>query len=286
MSSPNPTLTELFRTLQGHPELHVPGTEKYQELKATARAEIEKLFRSPEAVPQPFGPFGTVAMPYTRMGAIDSLDLFGLDELIIFAFYNASRGRYQKVLDIGANLGLHSIIMAKCGFQVRAFEPDRRHYTILRSNLAANGVSSVDAIEAAVSTEDGTAEFVRVLGNTTGSHLLGAKESYGEKEVFTVPIRAASPLFASASFAKIDAEGHERDILVAAKREDFEHLDVMVEVGSVANAESLFGHFTRLGIGMFPQKLAWAPAVRAADLPTSHRDGSLFLSLKERMPWG
>ncbi len=33
-----------------------------------------------------FGPFGALNFPYREMGAITSLQLFGLDELIIFAF--------------------------------------------------------------------------------------------------------------------------------------------------------------------------------------------------------
>jgi len=59
----------------------------------------------------------------------------------------------------------------------------------------------------------------------------------------------------------------------------------MVEIGSAANAEAVFQHFSALGVGMFCQKLGWKKAQRAADLPTSHRDGSLFLTAKSTMPW-
>ena len=34
-----------------------------------------------------FGPFGSLNFQYREMGAINSLDLFGLDELLLFAFY-------------------------------------------------------------------------------------------------------------------------------------------------------------------------------------------------------
>jgi FkbM family methyltransferase len=279
------SLDTIFASITGNPGLHVPGTAAYLKLKTEARAAIEGLFRGAEPLPQPFGPFGSVAMPYTRMGAIDSLDLFGIDELIIFAFYNANRKRYTRVLDIGANLGLHSIILGKCGFQVRAYEPDPRHFALLTANLKANGVETVQPVQAAVSTKDGEAQFVRVLGNTTGSHLAGAKESYGEREYFPVKVLAIAPLLEWATLAKIDAEGHEKDLLLAATRADFDHLDIMVEVGSPANAEAIFLHLTSLGVCMFPQKLGWQRAQRAEDLPTSHRDGSLFLTAKGEMPW-
>jgi FkbM family methyltransferase len=278
-------LDRIFATLAANPQLHVPGTQAYLDLKAAARAEIEALFRGTGPEPRPFGPFGPVAMPYTRMGEIDSLDLFGLDELIIFSFYHANRRRYARALDVGANLGLHSIILAKCGFEVRAFEPDPRHFAILAGNLKANAATRVQPFQAAVSTVDGTMQFVRVLGNTTGSHLSGAKESYGDREFFDVRVVALPPLLEWADLAKIDAEGHEKVLLLAATTKDFAHIDVMVEIGSPANAHAVFEHLSSIGVGMFPQKLAWKRADRSSDLPTSHREGSLFISSKEEMPW-
>ena len=45
--------------------------------------------------------------------------------------------------------------------------------------------------EKAVSSEKGSAEFTRVLGNTTGSHLTGSKENvYGDINKFTVLVEA------------------------------------------------------------------------------------------------
>jgi FkbM family methyltransferase len=218
------------------------------------------------------------------MGAIDSVDLFGLDELIIFAFYHANRARYRRVLDIGANLGLHSIVMARCGFEIKAFEPDPWHFGLLKANLAAND-ASVDAIQAAVSTAEGEAQFVRVLGNTTGSHLAGSKDSYGEKETFTVLTRAVGPLFDWADFAKIDAEGHEKDLLLSATAAQLQKLDIIVEIGNTSNARAVYDHMRVQRIGMFAQKIGWRRVEELDDVPTSHREGSLFISAKAVMPW-
>lgn len=279
------TLDLLFEVLTARPDLHIPHTAIYRLLKELARSEIVPLFSSPERIARTFGPFGDISLPYTKMGAIDSLDLFGLDELIIFAFYNANRTRYSRVLDVGANLGLHSIIMDRCGFLVKAFEPDPWHYRMLVENIAANAATRVEGIAAAVSTRDGHAEFVRVLGNTTGSHLAGSKNSYGDREYFTVPTCAVQPLFADTDFAKIDVEGHEKDLLLTATWGTMEKLDIMVEIGNPANAQAVFDHFMSAGVGMFSQKIGWKRVKELGDVPTSHREGSLFISVKDSMPW-
>lgn len=232
------------------------------------------------------GPLGTLAFPFERMGAIDSLDLFGLDELILFSFYLQNRGRYRRVADIGANLGLHSLVMARCGFAVRAFEPDPLHAALFTANMARNGITSVDLVQAAVSDHDGEMEFVRVKGNTTGSHLAGAKaDPYGDLERFAVQVQAAASALEGCDFAKIDAEGHEPAILQAIPADYWDSLDAMVEIGTPANAQIVFRHFDAQKIGLYPQKLNWTRARNADDLPTSHREGSLFISSRAETPW-
>src|SRR5437016_1885028 len=109
-------LDHLIDRLIALPREHAGTSPQYRRLAA----EWAAAFRaSPLADAAPrairFGPFGELTLPYRRMGAIDSIDLFGLDELIIFSFYWANRKRYRRTVDIGANIGVHSILMARCG---------------------------------------------------------------------------------------------------------------------------------------------------------------------------
>jgi FkbM family methyltransferase len=280
-----PTLDSILDAMAESRSAHTPSTKLYQLVKGLVRPEVERVFSSPAGDPQPFWHFGSLALPYTKMGAIDSIDLFGLDELIIFAFYHANRGRYRRAIDIGGNLGLHTFVLSRCGFEVQTFEPDPWHFGLLEKNIQRNGLKDVTLHQAAVSTQEGEAQFVRVLGNTTGSHLAGAKDSYGAKEFFTVKTRAIAPLLAWADLAKIDAEGHEKELLLAATPEIMRKTDIIVEVGSPENAAAIFRHFRAMGVNLFCQKIGWQAATTATDLPVSHRDGSLFLTAKAAMPW-
>lgn len=281
-------LSGLIEALVETRSLHAATTSHYQFLKRLC----QHVFRGStlcgtEQVPVDFAPFGKLVFPYEKMGAIDTIDLFGLDELIIFAFYRANRNLYSRTVDIGANLGLHSILMHRNGFSVTAFEPDPVHFDLLNRNLKLNDASGVTPVQAAVSDRDGKMEFVRVKGNTTGSHLAGAKANpYGELDRFEVEVRACTAALEGADFAKIDAEGHEVTILKAIPPTRWASLDAMVEVGTPENARELFEHFKGLPVQLFAQKTGWSRVTHEADIPTSHREGSLFVSSKAEMPWG
>lgn len=242
-------------------------------------------FCSENTGPVYFGPFGNLDFPYRKMGAIDSIDLFGVDELLIFCFYLINRKRYKNTLDVGANIGLHSILMARCGYQVVSFEPDPIHQEIFVDNLRRNNITSVMLEKAAVSDINGEMEFIRVCGNTTGSHLSGSKKNlYGEVERFKVKTLELAPFAMKADFAKIDAEGHEVVLLKNIPKNHWGDLDVMVEVGTEENAEKIFSYFKGLGVSMFSQKIGWSLVSAKSEMPSSHKEGSLLISARNS-PW-
>lgn len=280
-------LENLFLSLPLVSEYHAPGSQLYDLFKHVARKEIERLFTDMEAQSIGFQPFGELVFPYHKMGAVDSLNLFDLDELIIFSFYWKNRTRYRKVLDIGANLGLHSILLRKCGYEVSCYEPDPRHFEILKDNLALNHISDVEAFNKAISTQDGEGEFVRVLGNTTGSHLAGAKPNpYGELERFSVRMKAFHEIITGVDLIKMDIEGHEKEVLLNTAYEDWENMDALVEIENAANSAAIYKHFTCLGIRLFAQKTNWMEVRTIDEMPTSYKEGTLFVSMKNEMPWG
>lgn len=253
----SPILDGLLAALPTIRHEHAPSSHIYTLLEQVARREVEGLFDSDVAAE--FGPFGELAFPCVNMGAADSLSLFDLDDLILFSFYWCNRRRYRRVLDIGANLGLHSLVMSRSGFEVRAFEPDPACFKSLQRNLAHNQCSWVAPVNAAVSRSSGTREFARA--------------------------EAISPLLAWADLVKLDVEGQEAEILLATEADDWLEADGVVEIGNPANARAVFNHFRACGVRMFAQKQGWRLVENLSEMPVSCRDGSLFVTCRGEMPW-
>jgi FkbM family methyltransferase len=232
------------------------------------------------------GPFGELIFPYIQMGAVSSLDLFGLDELILFSIYQANRERYNHFADLGANLGLHSLVAGRLGWRVTAFEPDPSTFVLLEKNLQQNSVNA-RTVQKAVGAAAGSRVFTRVMGNLTGSHLSGTKEqAYGELELFPVEVQAFTEIMAEHDFLKIDVEGAEAELMCSTVATDWLGTDAVLEIGSERNASAIFEHFQSLdGVSMFSQKRGWDLVQEVEHLPFSHREGSVFLTAGDHGPF-
>ena len=283
----NLSIGEIIECLPDIAIFHGRDSKIYKVFDNVARYAAHAFCFNKKSGPANFmGGFGDIRLPFIKMGAIDSRDLFGLDELIIFSFYWTNRDRYRAVADIGANIGLHSILMSRCGWRVMAFEPDPIHANLLRNNLDLNHITSVELIEAAVSDKPGKLEFIRVLGNTTGSHLAGAKHNpYGELQRFPVDVVSIQNIMCSADFVKMDVEGQEAIIILSTDLNHWTGTDMMVEIGTAENASVIFEHLSCLGVNAFAQKLGWERVVSVHEMPNSYKEGSLFITQKKQMPW-
>ncbi|MBX7136861.1 MAG: FkbM family methyltransferase [Oligoflexia bacterium] len=280
-------LAGLLASLPTLKDYHDRECTVYKLLADVARQEVEKMFADRAGVPQDLGHFGKLSFPYQKLGSVDSLSLFDLDELIIFSYYWQNRSRYRRVADIGANIGLHSTMLDKCGYEVRCFEPDPNHAKLIAENLKRNNASHVTINNVAVSSKAGTLEFVRVLGNTTGSHIAGAKENpYGQLERFPVEVAPIGPIMEWADLVKLDAEGHEKEILLATTAGHWEKTEMLVEIQNSANAKAVYEHLSGIGVNLFAQKLNWQRCRSLKDIPTSYKEGTLFVSPRESMSWG
>ena len=142
------TIYELIKVLPEIRRNHSPDTEIYKLLSRLSQSIFESsIFRTQEIKSSEIGEFGDVIFPYIELGSVSSLDVFSsLNELIIFSYYLQNRKKYKKVIDIGANIGLHTILMAKLGWHIVAYEPDPLHLSILKNNISHNKLRKVKAV--------------------------------------------------------------------------------------------------------------------------------------------
>ncbi|QNM97382.1 FkbM family methyltransferase [Chitinimonas koreensis] len=122
------------------------------------------------------------------------------------------------VLDIGANIGCHTVPMAAMvgpAGRVYAFEPQRIVFQTLCANLALNSVANVHAMQLALGSAPGSLRQMAVDyddENNFGGVELG-EDQQGEE----VEVRRLDDLdLRGCAFIKLDVEGMEREVLAGA----------------------------------------------------------------------
>ena len=267
---------------------HQRGTTWFNQTEINIIKEIDQLHGIGKSEVLTLGEVGNLNFPYFEMGSIDSVKLFGIDELILFSFYYTNRDRYKKTLDLGANIGLHTLIMKKLGFQVVSYEPDSIHLAQIEKVMKLNDLGTEGLTPKAISDKRGTMEYIRILGNTTGSHLLGSKEEvYGATEIVSVEVDDILEVLSQGKFdfVKMDVEGHEVVLLNRITTQSIATTDIMLEIGSEKNAKEIFTILSDKKIPAFAQKINWGRVEKLEDLPNHHTHGSLFLSMQGPPNW-
>ena len=277
----------LIQSLIENPSQHSRDSSFYKTHEQELLNMLENSdLNSSKSGHESFEPFGDLHFPYREMGAINTIHLFGLDELIIFSYYWANKSSYKNVADLGANIGLHSLIMDKCGFSINSFEPDPIHVGVFQENIVNNKSVNITINQKAISDKPGTMDFIRVLGNTTGSHLAGAKEDpYGELETFSVETSDINAVLLNNDFVKMDIEGQEATAILSTKKDTWANVEMILEVGTEKNAKIIFEYLNEINVNMFSQKTGWNKVSDLADVPSSYKEGSLFLSVADEMSW-
>ena len=221
-----------------------------------------------------------IDLPFYSFGKIDTSHLFGLDELLIFYFYIKNVNKYKRVADIGTNIGIHSKILCKLGFEVDSFEPDSDHFRIAQDYL--KNCNNNNLYNVAISSFDGKAEFTKIINNTTGNFLNDKKIAHGPINKCDVEVKSAKSLVGKYDLIKIDAEGSEIDILLSLGFSEIMRIDIILEISTLKNRDLFWKYFCNNRIVVYSQKISWNRVKKLEDLPSSHKEGSVFISNKNK----
>jgi len=253
------------------------GSKNYSNLQKKIEQSLKKVDLKVNKVFS-FKEFGKIVFPYYSMGKDNSFNLFNANELVVFYIYLKNKKKYKNVADMGANLGLHSIILNKCGYNVTSFEPDPVTFNKLKANIKLNKIKNIKLVNKAVYTNNKTVRFTRVFDNIFGSHISAEKSSYGMKKEIMVKTVKISELIEKFDFIKIDIEGSESKVIRSIDRKNFFSTDIIVEIGTKKNAKEIFGFLQKNKIKSYSQKNNFKLISRLKEMPTSHKEGLLFIS--------
>jgi len=126
------------------------------------------------------------------------------------------------MLDIGANIGWYSIVMAKeCGLEVFAFEPHPFNFSMLRENIRINNASNIHAYQNAIAEKEGRMKLHVYKSYNMGRHSLvnhGKTGLFHEVEAISIDGFMAKQGLdkAPVEMFKIDIEGFEMAALRGA----------------------------------------------------------------------
>ena len=150
-------------------------------------------------------------------------------------------------LDIGANLGNHSIFFAGVlGLEVHAFEPLMQTYDLLQQNIRINEFNDkIFANNVAVGVENGWCEIDNVDQNNWGSTTVSQSQT-GKIPLITIDsYLEKAKLSARIKLIKIDVEGFETKVIRGALDTIKRYHPILVI--ECQNQESLFGIVDILG---------------------------------------
>lgn len=153
------------------------------------------------------------------------------------------------ILDVGANIGTHSVALAKKSPQgiLLAFEPQRLLYQMLCANLALNGIQNVYAYQAGVGDKPGLVN-VPVIAHQEDSNR-GALSIEGHAHGEPTPILTIDQLhLPHCHIIKIDVEGMECKVLMGAENTIARFKPVIfVENNTINRSQLLIQHLLNLG---------------------------------------
>ena len=174
-------------------------------------------------------------------GRYEADELAALDGLVLARLPALAAG---TCVDVGANIGNHTLFFATRFRRVVAFEPNPLTHALLRWNVDANGLDgAVEVHPHGLSDANGTALIEVARANLGASRLDGGGGGTGGRRLPVSLVRGDDVLAneAAVTFVKIDVEGHELGALLGLERTLERHRPVVLMEQLLATAEPSTG---------------------------------------------
>ena len=184
-------------------------------------------------VPRPAGPVRIrsrgglefIVDPTASIGLERALYYDGTYEEGTLSFMERYLRHGDTVLDIGAHIGLMSLVAARCvgpSGRVFAVEPEPSNFTRLLRHIEINHAAWVAPLNVAIGERSGTGVIFRGEHGNTGSATMIAPET-SRREGVEIPLESIDALCRSRDIrlvrmVKIDVEGWELDVLRGARQ--------------------------------------------------------------------
>lgn len=166
-----------------------------------------------------------------RLGAPDSVELWNhfndiwLDHVYDGEGYDIPQN--GNVVDIGANIGLFSLLAARRAARVLAFEPFGPCFEWLSRNVASNGQSNVvQPFKSAVASNAGSRTF-HVQPQLTSNSFYSTEGQAVTVECTTLEAIVQNQCGGRCDFLKMDCEGAEFEILLGCSDDTLRRIGVI-----------------------------------------------------------
>lgn len=136
----------------------------------------------------------------------------------------------ETLFDVGANIGLYSLLAAKRGAKVIAFEPESQNYSILNKNIYINSLDeNITALNIALSDQNGLDYlYVPIFSSGTAFNQLehsprqknGQTRKGFKQGIFSYTLDSFTEAFSEyfPNHIKIDVDGIQAKIIAGASR--------------------------------------------------------------------
>ena len=127
----------------------------------------------------------------------------------------------DTVVDVGANIGYHTLLMAKLvgdTGKVYAFEPERENFELLKKNIERNGYRNVVLVNKGLGEKDETMTLYLHPKNKAGHSVFHQHSHWGRQQIQITTLDNFLPKDTKVSFIKMDIEGAEYAAIKGMKR--------------------------------------------------------------------